>query len=155
MNRWTVVVSMHEGECLFSPTCDWSNLAAQYGFHPGTIGQPVPGIHLQEVPVPLTRQSFFKMRLCLLILFGMSGTRAYPWHAYILHQIINTTQTIGYTNSGKFSVKIASRITKRYGDAMKPYRLEDYDFATLAKADINYPAAELRGIDRTDNLEQC
>ena len=42
-----------------------------------------------------------------------------------------------YTNSGKFSVKIASRITKRYGDAMKPYRLEDYDFATLAKAERN------------------
>jgi transposase len=32
---------------------------------------------------------------------------------------------------------MASRITKKYGDVVKPYRLEDYDFAALAKAQSN------------------
>ena len=32
---------------------------------------------------------------------------------------------------------MASRITKKYGDVVKPYRLEDYDFAALAKAPSN------------------
>ena len=37
----------------------------------------------------------------------------------------------------KFSVRMVSRITKKYGDVVKPYRLEDYDFAALAKAQSN------------------
>ena len=32
---------------------------------------------------------------------------------------------------------MVSRITKKYGDVVKPYRLEDYDFAALAKAPSN------------------
>ena len=32
---------------------------------------------------------------------------------------------------------MVSRITNKYGDVVKPYRLEDYDFAALAKAQSN------------------